>query len=129
MAKTKFVTEFDMRGASVELLWQYIHLPQGLELWFADSVTQSGKTFTFYWDDEPHEALLLSMRSGVFVRFRWNDGLSDKTFFEIRISISELTGNKTLKITDFAESAEEEQELRDIWEQQAGELRRRLGFP
>ena len=128
MTKTKFVLEYDMRGASVTLLWQYVHLPQGLELWFADRVEQSGKTFTFYWDDEPHVAQLLSMRSGVYMRFRWNDPAAQKTYFEIRISVSELTDNKTLVITDFAESPDDQYELQGIWDQQIDVLRRQLGF-
>lgn len=130
MAKTKFVLEYDMHGASVTLLWQYIHLPQGLELWFADRVDQSGKTFTFYWDDESHQAQLLSMRSGVYMRFRWaaDAQLPERPYFEIRISASELTGNKALLITDFADGDDEQLELQSIWDQQVDLLSRQLGF-
>ena len=52
MSKTKFTVEYDMQGAPVTLLWQYLFMPQGLELWFADEVQQEAKQFVFFWDGE-----------------------------------------------------------------------------
>ncbi len=128
MSKTKFTIEFDLQGVPVTLLWQYLYMPQGLELWFADTVQQNGKNFTFIWDDVPQEASLVSVRSGVYVRFHWKDDGREHTFFEMKIEVSELTDNKTLVITDFADSPDEVADMIDLWNHQVDALKRRLGF-
>ncbi len=128
MAKTKFTIEYDMQGVPVTLLWQYLFMPQGLELWFADEVKQNGKSFSFIWNGVAQEASLISMRNGVYVRFHWKDDGHERTFFEMRIVVSELTDNKTLVITDFAESPDDEQEVREMWDQSVATLKRTLGL-
>lgn len=128
MAKTQFKIEYDMQGVPVTLLWQYIFMPHGLEQWFADEVRQNGKTFTFIWDDVPQQAALVSVRSGVYARFHWKDDGRERTFFEMRILVSELTDNKTLQITDFADSPDDVPESKDMWNQSIAALKRRLGL-
>lgn len=125
MSKTKYTLEFDMRGTPPSMLWMYVATPNGLDQWFADNVEQDGKNFTFYWDKYPTEAVLLSVRSGERAKFRWADD-DDKSYFEFRISVSELTGHTLLTVVDFA-NADEEAESKALWEKQLRVLKRKLG--
>lgn len=125
MTKNKYTLEFDMKGTPASLLWMYIATPNGLDQWFADEVEQDGKHFTFYWDKYPTEATQVSLRSGERVKFRWADD-DDKSYFEFKITISELTGKTQLTITDFAEPSEEEG-AKALWEKQVKYLKHKLG--
>ena len=60
MARKKFVIEYDFEKVPLSLLWQFLYTNSGLETWYADEVTNDGKNYTIVWDDEPHDALLLS---------------------------------------------------------------------
>lgn len=125
MQKNKYVLEFDMKGTPVSLLWMYVATPNGLNQWFADEVTQDGKLFTFYWGDYPSEALQVSLRSGERIKFRWLEE-DDKSYFEFKITISELTGHAQLIVTDFSEP-EEEEGSKALWIKQVRTLKRKLG--
>jgi uncharacterized protein YndB with AHSA1/START domain len=125
MAKKKFMLEFDMRGTPQSMLWMYVATPSGLDQWFADEVEQDGKKFTFYWDKYPTEAMLLSIRSGERAKYRWV-GDDDKSYFEFKITVSELTGHTLLTVVDFAD-ADEEDESKALWEKQLKVLKRKLG--
>ncbi len=127
MSKTKFTVEYDMQGAPVTLLWQYLFMPQGLELWFADEVQQEAKQFVFFWDGVPQQASLVSVRMGAYVRFHWKADGRERTFFEMRINVSELTDNKTLLITDFADSEDEVKEITELWNHSIEKLKRCIG--
>ncbi len=127
MTKTKFSLEFDMQGVSSQLLWQYIAMPRQLELWFADEVTQVGKAFTFAWDDTRQEAALLSVQTESYVRFHWKEDGKERTFFEMRILVSEFSGRKALLVTDFADSPDDVDEMSKFWNQVVARLQRKLG--
>ena len=70
MARKKFVIEYDFEKVPLSLLWQFLYTNSGLETWYADEVTNDGKNYTIVWDDEPHDALLLSARQNSHVRKR-----------------------------------------------------------
>ena len=125
MMKNKYTLEFNMKGTPASLLWMYISTPNGMKQWFADDVEQDGKQFTFFWDKYPTEAVLLSSRAGERVKFRWIDD-DEKTYFEFKVVISELTGNTHLVVTDFAE-ADEEEGAKALWTKQIKTLKRKLG--
>lgn len=127
MSKTKFTIEYNMQGAPVTLLWQYLFMPEGLELWFADEVRQEAKQYVFVWDGMPQRASLISMRTGTYVRFHWKVDGNERTFFEMRIIVSELTDNKTLLITDFADDEEDVEVMTDLWNQSVDRLKRCIG--
>ena len=83
--------------------------------------------FTFIWgDDEIKKATLLSCRPLSHIRFRWADDKSGKTFFEIRLKESELTGEQVLEITDFA-TDEDKDDLVELWDSEVETLRRISG--
>lgn len=126
MDKEKFLIEYDFKKVSPTLLWNFISTSVGLEEWFADKVVNEDKQYTFYWNKNPQTALLVGSRVGVFVRFHWLDDTEGKTFFEMRITSSELTGATMLSVTDFADSDELE-DLRELWDNEIERLQRRLG--
>lgn len=115
-----------MMSAPTPLLWQYISTPLGLSQWFADDVKQDGRKFIFTWNGVPQEADLLSMRNSLSVKFHWVDDGDEKTFFELKIVVSELTDNKNLIVTDFADK-DEVDEMTKLWNQSIDNLRRCLG--
>lgn len=125
MEMQKFQLEFSMRSVPVTLLWSYISSASGLKEWFADSVAVSGKTYTFEWNRQQQSATLLSMRNEQAIRFRWDDVVG-RSYFEMRISVNELTDSTTLTVVDFAEP-DEIDDAKELWETQVDTLRRVLG--
>ena len=89
----------------------------------ADKITEKDGVYTFQWGkDETREAELLGCREGAYIRFRWLDE-GPKTYFELRINVSELTKAHALEITEVSRN-EEEADLAQMWESQIEELRR-----
>ena len=123
--KTKFELEIPIQ-ASPQLLYQYISTPSGLSEWFADNVNSRGELFTFIWDDSEEEAKLLTKKNGERVKFKWQDGDEDNSFFEIRIQVDGITKDVSLMITDFAEDGEVE-ETKMLWNNQVSDLKQVLG--
>lgn len=126
MNKEKFVIEYELKSVSPALLWPYIASKNGLADWFADDVQSSDKTFTFFWNKMPQQAHQTAMRTGFYIRFHWLDDEEEKSYFEMRITTSELTGATMLTITDFA-YPDEMADSRDLWDHQIETLRRKLG--
>ena len=52
---------------------------------------------------------------------------NERDYFEIKMSYNELTGDYVLEITDFSE-ADEEDDLKELWDSQVSKLRRTCGF-
>jgi uncharacterized protein YndB with AHSA1/START domain len=125
ITKLKFEMEFPIQ-ASPHMLYQYFGSPSGLSEWFADNVNSRGEIYTFIWNGSEEKAKVLQERPDEKIKFKWlNDG-EDKTFFEFRIEVDEITKDVSLIITDFAE----EDELEDskmFWENQIDELKRTIG--
>ncbi len=126
MSKEKYIVEYDFKKVSPSLLWMFLSSASGLSEWFADEVENVGKEYTFYWNKTPQKAILTSTRIGVFVRFHWEDDRNDRTYFEMRITTSELTGATMLTVTDFAEKDEIE-DSKELWDNEIERLQRRLG--
>ena len=108
MTKEKFHIEYDMRNTPVAMLWSYISTAYGLKEWFADNARQTGKEVVLDWNgvEQTEE--------------------NDKSYFELRISQSELTDGTMLTVTDFAEPDDVE-EAKDLWNYQIETLQRILG--
>ncbi len=125
MDKVKFTIEYPMKSVPVALLWTYLSTPSGLKYWFCDTVKQEGKHYTFGWSGSEQEAMLVAMRTYSYMRFHWIDE-NDKSYFELRIEVSELTDSTDLVITDYS-LPEELEESRDVWNNQVEALQRQLG--
>lgn len=75
----------------------------------------------------PQTAHQIGYRSGVFIRFRWDEeDVDTKSYFEFRINVIELTGDVILEITDYAYPDEKRDSI-DLWNKQISSLRQRLG--
>lgn len=128
MKKEKFQQEYMLNSASREIVWTNISTAAGLERWFADGVKVEGKIYTFEWGggEERRRAEVTAIRSGVSIRFRWEDEKAERTYFEFKIGYDELTGDCMLTITDFAEPDELSEQI-DLWDSEVEELKRACG--
>jgi len=125
--KLKYTLEYGMKRVSVPMLWHYISSATGLSSWFADQVDINGKTYTFHWEGTSQTASLVSMRSGAYVRFHWTSDGKERTYFEMRITRSEMTDGTTLVVTDHADDEDDRDEMTTVWDQQIGALRHVMG--
>ena len=114
-----------MKSVPIALLCNYLSTPRGLEHWFWDTVKQQGKRYTFGWSGSEQEATLVAVRTYSYLRFHWVEE-KDKSFFELRIEISELDDSIDLVVTDFL-APDELEESREVWYNQVEALQRQLG--
>ena len=122
--RIKFEMEFPIK-VSQKLLFQYISTPSGLSEWFADNVNSRGKIFSFFWDGVEEKAELLSSKNNTYVKFKWLEN-DDDSFFEIKITVDEITKDVSLIIIDFADNDEVE-EAKMLWESQISDLKSVIG--
>lgn len=127
MEKKKIHIEYMLSAVSGTILWNSISTPSGLQSWFADMVSAKERIFTFKWGkNETRNAEVINLRTGSFIRFRWEDEEDTKYYFELRISVNELTHDYTLEVIDFAEPGEEN-DMIELWNSQFEALRRASG--
>ena len=127
MQKTKFKIEYQLRSASINILWNSISKPLGLAEWFADGVTVKDNEFIFSWEGHEQAALLDQTKTNSSVRFQWDEDSDTEFYFELKIIMLEVTGNLALVITDFAE-LDEKEDLILLWDKQIEVLRRKTGI-
>ena len=126
-AMTKIHLEYPINGNTRNIVWNFVGTTGGLEAWMADKITERKGIYTFQWGkDETREAELLGCREGVYIRFHWLDE-GPKTYFELRINVSELTKAHVLEVTEISRN-EELEDLTQMWESQIEELRRVARF-
>jgi hypothetical protein len=123
--KEKYTLEYAF-NSSAKILYNRISTVAGLSEWFADNVMIKGDKFIFVWDDIEQEAKLLGKKDLDYARFKWLDDEDDKTYFEFKIEIDELTNDVSLMVTDFAYEDEKEDDI-DLWEAQIENLRSVIG--
>ncbi|HJV77743.1 MAG TPA: START-like domain-containing protein [Paludibacter sp.] len=127
MKKDEFKIEYQLKTASINILWNSISTPLGLTEWFADGVTVNDSEFTFSWEKNEQTAFLIQAKPNVSVRYQWEEDSDTDYFFELKIEILEVTGELALIITDFAEKNEKD-DLILIWNKQIEILRRKTGI-
>jgi hypothetical protein len=127
MKKTKFKIEYQLRMASLNVLWNSISNPLGLAEWFADGVTVKENEYTFTWEKNDQTAYLIHLKPNDNVRFQWDEDLNTDYYFELKIKVLEVTGELALIITDFAEPGEKD-DLILLWNKQIEVLRRKSGI-
>lgn len=120
---TKIYLQYPLVSNAKNIVWNLIGTIGGLEAWMADKITEENGVYTFQWGkEETREAELLGCREGSYIRFHWLDE-GPKTYFELRVNVSELTKSHVLEITEVSRN-EEEADLVQMWESQIEELRR-----
>jgi uncharacterized protein YndB with AHSA1/START domain len=127
MNKKKFTIEYQLRSASVNVLWNSISTPLGLSEWFADGVTVKDNEYTFTWEQNDQTAYIVQSKQNVFIQFQWEEDHDTEYYFELKIVMLEVTGGLALLITDFAEQGEEA-DLVMLWNKQIEVLRRKTGI-
>ena len=126
--KEKIVLEYPLKSTSLDVIWNAISTPTGLEYWFADKVVDNGKNLTFIWSKiDQRDAVVTAFRQGVFIRFKWLDAEDKREYVEFRIDYNELTDEYELIITDFTEPDEKE-DTKSLWNSQVDILRRENGL-
>jgi len=123
--KEKFELEYIIK-TSPSILFARLSTPSGLSEWFADDVNLKGKVFTFVWDGSEQQAEQTLKKENKMVRYHWLDDDDEKSFFEFRINVDDLTGETALMVVDHAEPDEQEDSI-ELWNQQIEELKHGLG--
>lgn len=125
--KKKVHIEYPLNPSSSNVIWGIVSTAAGLQRWFADRVNKAGKTYTFQWGKtEVRSADVINSRAESFIRFHWTDE-EPKTYFEFKLHYDELTTNRVLEVTDFADEGEEE-DVKSLWDSQIDVLRRTCGL-
>lgn len=128
MKKNKFKIEYELKSASVNVLWNSISTPLGLAEWFADGVTVNKETeYTFSWEQNEQTAYVISIKANESIRFQWEEDEGTDYYFELKIAALEVTGELALIIYDFAEPGEKEDMIL-LWNKQIEVLRRKSGI-
>lgn len=124
----KIHLEFPLNSNSRSMIWDRVGTTGGLEAWMADRITEDADgIYTFSWGgSETRHAELVAKRIGTYVRFHWMDE-GPKTFWELRITISELTNTYVLEVTEQTDD-EDIEGLTQLWESFAEKLSRRGGI-
>jgi len=122
--KLMYSLEFPIR-CSPTILYEFLSTPVGLQEWFADKVDQRDHTFFFTWNGSTDTADILEHVENEFIRYRWNHQSKDE-FFEFSIETSPVTSETILRITDFADKADQKDQER-LWNTQVSDLKHRIG--
>jgi uncharacterized protein YndB with AHSA1/START domain len=128
MEKEKFQVEYPI-NSSKGVLYNCMSTPSGLSEWFCDDVNIKKDVHTFIWDGSEEVARLVTKKKDEYVKFKWLESEEDEndgTYFELRIRVDEMTGERAIIVTDFAEEDDIE-DARELWVAQLDRLRRVLG--
>jgi len=127
MKKEKFHIEYVFDKVSIRSLWNHLTTSLGLSSWFADEVDVQKNIYTFSWNKTQEQAEIVVVKPGIRVRYRWLNEEDDGSYFEFIIHTIELTGAKSLEITDFA-FPDEKADAIALWDTQVEALKRTLGI-
>ncbi len=113
------------------MLYPYLSSASGLAQWMADDVTiNEDKVYNFIWDEEDHEAIMISHRTNSYVRYEFlpedEEDEDDPSYFELRLEENELTQTVFLKVTDYSDM-DDNDELFDLWEGLVDNLKETVG--
>jgi outer membrane biogenesis lipoprotein LolB len=122
--KKPFQLEFIVKS-SATILWDFIYNPSGLANWFADHVDSHHNVYSFTWNGSTDTAELIAHKDMDYARFRWSYQAKDE-YFEMKISISEISRDTILTVTDFAD-AKEIKDQSMLWESQIKSLKQHIG--
>jgi uncharacterized protein YndB with AHSA1/START domain len=126
MERVKIEVEYLLR-TSPALLYQFFTTPSALVRWFCDGVDISGEgIYTFEWSGYEEVAQLVEDIEEELVRFNWLDDGREDEYLEFKISISPVTGETILTISDFCDDDEVAQQ-KELWETQIKSLKKETG--
>lgn len=119
MVKNKFVADYQI-NASKKIIFPYISTASGLSEWFADDVSiDQDKNFHIEYDGVDHYARIVAIRTNHSVKFEFFDPNmpeeEDYSFVEFRLEENELTQTLFLKVVDYSDGYDEDEQEK-IWE-------------
>ncbi len=121
MERTKITIEYPLATKSATIAWPLISEAVGLQKWMADYVDDGpDDTLVFKWGEawtqqDVRESKLLRIVKNHYVRLRWLDDNEENEYWELRLEKSELTGDVTLVITDYADEDDVEN-ICQVWD-------------
>lgn len=127
MEKTKFNIVYQLKAASINVLWNSIGTPLGLAEWFADGVTVNANEYIFSWDKNEQTANLILAKPNVGISFQWEEDKDTDFYFELKIEVQQVTGDLALVVTDFAEPNDTDDMIL-LWNKQIETLRGKTGI-
>ncbi len=126
--KEQYELEF-VFPVSAKLLYQLVSTEEGLSKWFADRVDIQKEQINFYWSKQIHEAKILGQKECKFFKFSWSEDIEDSNeyFVEFAVNPSGNDNSTVLKITDFTESDEKNENIL-LWNTNIDQLKRAMGI-
>jgi uncharacterized protein YndB with AHSA1/START domain len=125
MERVSFNMEFLFR-ASPTIIYKFLTTPDCLIRWFCDDCNVVDGRFTFEWDGEEEEAVVLEDEENELLKLEWEEFAGEEEYLEFKIGRSEVTGETILEITAFCDSDEVEEE-QQFWSTQMQALVRATG--
>lgn len=125
MERVSFTMEFLFR-ASPTIIYKFLTTPDCLIRWFCDDCNVVDGRFTFEWDGEEEEAIVLEDIENEHLRLEWEEYEGEGEYLDYQIGRSEVTGETILEITAFCDADEVEQE-QQFWATQMDALGRATG--
>lgn len=125
--KEKYSLEYYVKSSQT-ILYYCLSAPEGLAEWFAKDVIVKDNVYTFVWENYEEEAILLGKNPEFTVRWQWMEDREEENdcYFEFKIQIDEITKEKAIIVTDFAEP-EELDSAKRLWNSQIDTLLKLLG--
>ena len=131
----KLTIEYPLSTRSPKIVWDMISNAAGLQKWLADKVVEdNADTMTFTWghpwtERDTKTSRILEIEKMDHIRLMW-DYHEDipEAYWEMRIEKSDLTGELSLLVTDYAADDDEEEDLRGIWDDNFERLHRVSGL-
>jgi len=125
MDRTSIEMEFIFK-ASPAMLYNFLTSPEGLVRWFCDAVDISNDLYDFYWEGAKESAELIDDIEEERLKFHWIDADEEGEYFEFSMFKSPITNETILKIVDFCDT-DEVDDQRELWSSQIGELQKAIG--
>jgi len=121
--KTKVELEFLLK-TNPAFLFPWFTEADKLKEWFAEEVTNNGKSYIFTWEDTQHKAEIEEVKKNMLIRYKWLE--EGDYYLEFKFEKSDLSGDLYLMITDFSAEGEQE-ETQDLWNFHIDQLRTIIG--
>lgn len=133
MPKYKYQTEYEVH-AHAKMIFPYLSTASGLQEWFADEVNIMGdKSFMIDWEGEKHRLKMVAKRTNNNVKYVFLPEADSEEneeeplqYLEFRVDYNEMTQSTFIRITDYSDMDDEE-ELKELWDQLIGSLKELIG--
>jgi uncharacterized protein YndB with AHSA1/START domain len=112
--------------ASPTIVYTFLTTPACLVRWFCDKVDIEADEYTFTWQGFDQMAKLVVDIEDEILKFQWMDGDNEGEYLEYVISVSPVTNETILKITDFCDEGDADSQ-RQLWDSQIKQMKSEMG--